>query len=73
MGVSTTSTFFFVLGDDFYSSKHTSCVFMFYGDLDTMTFILYKLYILSPYTNPTPKPTHHRELFALLHFQKNIT
>jgi len=32
-----------------------------------MVFILYKLYILSPYTNPTPKPAHHKKHFAFLH------
>ncbi len=30
---------------------------------------LYKLYFLSPYTNPTPKPTPHRKLSAFLDFQ----
>jgi len=29
-----------------------------------MVFILYKLYILSPYTNSTPKPTHQTKLSA---------
>ncbi len=33
-------------------------------------FILYKLYILSPYTAPIPKPNHHRRHSAILHFQK---
>jgi len=28
-------------------------------------FILYKLYILSPFTNTHPKPIHHTELYAL--------
>jgi len=32
--------------------------------IDAMIFILYNLYILSPYTNPT----HHRKLSAFLHF-----
>ncbi len=35
-----------------------------------MVFILYKLYILSPYTAPIPKPNHHRRHSAILHFQK---
>ncbi len=35
-----------------------------------MIFILYKLYFLSPYTNPTPKPTPYRKLSAFLDFQK---
>jgi len=30
-----------------------------------MFFILYKLYILSPYTNPNLKPTHHTKLSAI--------
>jgi len=31
--------------------------------MDIMIFKLYKLYILSPYTTPTPKPTRHRKQF----------
>uniref|UniRef100_A0A672JY25 VPS35 endosomal protein-sorting factor-like n=1 Tax=Sinocyclocheilus grahami TaxID=75366 RepID=A0A672JY25_SINGR len=31
-----------------------------------MVFILYKLYFLLPFTNPTPKPTPHRKLSAFL-------
>uniref|UniRef100_A0A671MNK3 VPS35 endosomal protein-sorting factor-like n=1 Tax=Sinocyclocheilus anshuiensis TaxID=1608454 RepID=A0A671MNK3_9TELE len=31
-----------------------------------MVFILYKLYFLSPFTNPTPKPTPHRKISAFL-------
>ncbi len=38
--------------------------------IDVMVFILYKLYILSPYTAPIPKPNHHRRHSAILHFQK---
>ncbi len=38
--------------------------------IDVMVFILYKLYILSPYTAPIPKPNHHRRYSAILHFQK---
>ncbi len=38
--------------------------------IDVMVFILYKLYILSPYTAPIPKPIHHRRHSAILHFQK---
>ncbi len=38
--------------------------------IDVMVFILYKLYILSPYTAPLPKPNHHRRHSAILHFQK---
>ncbi|XP_057211852.1 semaphorin-6A [Triplophysa rosa] len=41
--------------------------------IDVMFFILYKLYILSPTPNPTPKPKDHRTLFAFLDFFKNIS
>ncbi len=37
-----------------------------------MVFILYKLYILSPYTAPIPKPTHHRDILQF-YILKNIT
>jgi len=40
--------------------------------IDIMIFIIYKLYILSPNTNPTPKLTYHRKPSAILHI-KNIT
>ncbi len=33
-------------------------------------FLLYRPYILSPYTNPTPKLSPHRRHFAFLDFQK---
>ncbi len=36
-----------------------------------MVFILYKPYLLSPYTNSTPKPTPYRKLCAFLLSQKN--
>ncbi len=51
-------------------THHHMWVSMFYGGLsiDVMVFILYKLYILSPYTAPIPKPTHHRRHSAILHF-----
>jgi len=39
-------------------------------DSSVMVFALYKLYVLSPYTNPTPKPTRHRKLPAFLHKKK---
>ncbi len=51
-----------------HTHSHTCWVSMFYGDV--MVFILYKLYILSPYTAPIPKPNHHRRHSAILHFQK---
>jgi len=37
--------------------------------IGVMGFLLYKPYFLSPYTNPTPKPTPHRKLSAFLDFQ----
>jgi len=37
--------------------------------IDIMTYILYKLYIISLYTNPTPKPTYHGKF---LHVQKTL-
>ncbi len=51
---------------------HThTLVFMVYGDsVGILVFILYKLYLLSPYTNPTPKPTPHRKLSAFLDLKK---
>jgi len=50
---------------------HTLCFHVLKGlSIDIMLFILYKLYILSPYTNRTPKPTRHRKLSAFLRFQK---
>ena len=37
--------------------------------IGVMVFILYKLYILSPYTNTTPNPSPHRKLCAISDFQ----
>ncbi len=34
-----------------------------------MVFIQYKMYFLSPYTNPTPKPTPYRKLSTISDFQ----
>ncbi len=40
--------------------------------IGVMVFILYKLYVLLPYTYPTPKLSPHRRLCAfLLSLQKN--
>ncbi len=39
--------------------------------IGVMVFILYKLYVLLPYTYPTPKLSPHRRLCASLDFQKN--
>ncbi len=38
--------------------------------IGVMVFILYKLYVLLPYTYPTPKLSPHRRLCASLDFQK---
>jgi len=38
-----------------------------------MVFILYKLYILFPYKNPTPKSSLHRKLSAFLHLKNKQT
>ncbi len=46
-----------------HTHKHTRSI----GE---MVFILYKPYFLSPYTNPTPKPTPYRKLCAFLLSQK---
>ncbi len=40
--------------------------------IGVMVFILYRPYILLPYTNPTPKLSPHRRLFAFLHFKINF-
>ncbi len=46
----------------------------FYGlwglSIGVMVFILYKLYFLSPYSNPTPKPSPHRKLCAFFDLKK---
>ncbi len=39
--------------------------------IGVMVFILYNLYVLLPYTYPTPKLSPHRRLCAFLDFQKN--
>ncbi len=40
--------------------------------IGVMVFVLYRPYILLPYTNPTPKLSPHRRLFAFLHFKINF-
>jgi len=45
-----------------HTHTHTHTRLFSYTSWDSiglMVFILYKLYILSPYTNPTPIPTTH--------------
>ncbi len=55
-----------------HTHTHTdTCFAILVGTLiGVMVFLLYRPYILSPYTNPTPKLSPHRRLFAFLHFQK---
>ncbi len=49
---------------------HT-CIYGLRGlSIGVMVFILYKLYFLSPYNNPTPKPTPYRKLLAIFEFHK---
>jgi len=57
-----------------YTHTHTHIVFLcLIGTLHRhIDFYTVKLYILSPYTNSIPKPTHHRKLSAFLHFQKTL-
>jgi len=51
------------------------CVGMFYGlrglSIGVMVFILYKLYVLLPYTYPTPKLSPHRRRCIYIFPQKN--
>jgi len=57
-----------------HTHTHTLCFHVLWGlPLEISISILYKLYLLSPYTNPTPKPTHHRKLSAFVHFQKKTS
>ncbi len=58
------------------NNKQTHTHVGFYGlqgfSIGVMVFILYKPYFLSPYTNPTPKPTPYRKLYAFLDKEKII-
>ncbi len=59
-----------------YTHRHTrkhTCLFLGLRGLSigVMVFILYNLYVLLPYTYPTPKLSPHRRLCASLDFQKN--
>ncbi len=40
--------------------------------ISVMVFILYKLYVLLPYTNPTPKLSPHRRLCIYTFSPKNL-
>ncbi len=55
-----------------HTHSHTNtCFAILVGtSIDVMVFLLYRPYILSSYTNPTPKLSPHRRLFAFLDFQK---
>jgi len=49
----------------FYTHTHTLTLgapFIMRSSMGEMVFILYKLYFLFPYSNPTSKSTHHRKL-----------
>ncbi len=49
----------------------------FYGlrglSIGVMVFILYKLYVLLPYTYPTPKPSPHRRRCIYIFPSKKLT
>ncbi len=57
------------------SHTHTHTHVGFYGlrglSIGVMVFILYKLYVLLPYTYPTPKLSPHRRLCISIFPQKN--
>ncbi len=47
-----------------HTHTHTFCE-LWGLSIGVMVFILYKPYFLSPYTNPTPKPTSYRKKLIL--------
>ncbi len=55
-----------------HTHSHTHVCFceLWGHSIGVMVFIQYKPYFLSPYTNPTPKPTPYRKLCAVLLSQK---
>jgi len=54
-----------------HTHTHLSGLLSLWGlSINAMVFILYSLYILSPYSAPICKPTHHRKHSAFLHCQK---
>ncbi len=57
-----------------HTHTHTHTLVGFYGlrglSIGVMVFILYKLYVLLPYTYPTPKLSPHRKLCAFILSQK---
>ncbi len=55
-----------------HTHTHTRLFFGLRGlSIGVMVFILYNLYVLLPYTYPTPKLSPHRRLCAFFNFQKN--
>ncbi len=57
------------------NNTHTHTHVVFYGlrglSIGVMVFILYKLYVLLPYTYPTPKLSPHRRRCIYIFPQKN--
>ncbi len=53
-----------------HTHTHTCFCELWGHSIGVMVFILYKPYFLSPYTNPTPKPTPYRKLCATLYLKK---
>ncbi len=58
--------------ENYHEVRHTHTHVSFYG-LQGLSIgvMVFKLYFLSPNTNPTPKPTTHRKLCAFFGFQKD--
>ncbi len=60
---------------ELYTHTHTHTHVVFYGlrvlSIGVMVFILYKLYVLLPYTYPTPKLSPHRRRCISTFPQKN--
>ncbi len=67
-----------ILGNAFktHTHTHTHTHVGFYGlrglSIGVMVFILYKLYVLLPYTYPTPKLSPHRRRCISIFPQKNV-
>uniref|UniRef100_A0A671NQJ3 Peripheral plasma membrane protein CASK-like n=1 Tax=Sinocyclocheilus anshuiensis TaxID=1608454 RepID=A0A671NQJ3_9TELE len=49
--------------DVLFEDVYELCEVIGKGPFSVVRFILYKLYVLLPYTNPTPKPTPYRKLY----------
>ncbi len=65
----------FLVKISLHPQAHTHTHVGFYGlrglSIGVMVFILYKLYVLLPYTYPTPKPSPHRRRCISIFPQKN--